>query len=149
MDVKEFQETKTRLNEKIKAFQEVMLKEGKDLFRQMSQTLFEENPNLGKFGWKQYTPYYNDGDECVFSAYSDYPIIKLISDTHADDGYRDDFDEEQWFTEEETTPEAIAWKNVKKFLEQFSDEDFKLLFGDHVEVVVTRDGVEVNEYSHD
>lgn len=139
MEIKEFQDMKAQ----IKAFQTKMEQEGKDLFKSMSAQLFDENPTLVKFGWTQYTPYYNDGDECVFSANLDYPRFLLVGQGE------DLYDEEAWFSKDEVTDESIAWNNIITFLSQFSDDDVKLLFGDHAEVVVTREGVEVSQYEHD
>jgi hypothetical protein len=139
MDQKYFEDMKVQ----IKEFQARMEKEGKDLFLQMSKSLFEENPTLVKFGWHQYTPYFNDGDECVFSADLGDPHILL-------EGQDEDlYDEQEYFSDSEKSDEANVWRNVRTFLEQFSDDDVEMFFGDHVEVIVKRDGVEVQEYSHD
>jgi len=41
-------------------------------------------------------------------------------------------------------------KTVKEFLNQFDDEDMKDLFGDHVTVHITANGVDVTDYDdHD
>jgi hypothetical protein len=37
-------------------------------------------------------------------------------------------------------------KTIKEFLNQFDDEDMKDLFGDHVTVHITSNGVDVQEY---
>jgi hypothetical protein len=137
MEISEFQNTK----ELIKGFQARMEKEGEDLFLSMSKTVFDKNPDLEKFGWAQYTPYFNDGDECVFSAHSPKILLKGQDE--------DMYDEQEYFSRDEISPEAIVWNNVSKFLSQFDDNDLKMFFGDHVQVVVTRDGVEVDEYEHD
>jgi hypothetical protein len=42
----------------------------RDVFKQGATALFEAHPALESFGWTQYTPYFNDGDECVFGARS-------------------------------------------------------------------------------
>ena len=139
MDTKEFTETKAT----IKAFREKLKKEGKDLFLSMSKTLFDENPNLVVFGWRQYTPYFNDGDACTFSAQLDSPNFLL-------EGQDEDlYDEQEWFPSDDDSAEALTYRKIASFLEQFDDEDVEMFFGDHVEVKVYRNRVETEEYSHD
>ncbi len=137
------------MKQKIKDFRVKMEQEGKQFFLESSKILFDENPKLLKFAWHQYTPYFNDGDECVFSAALDYPNI-LVED--GGEGFDEDswLDEEPYFTkEEEDTEQAKLHKVVVEFLSKFDDDDVKMLFDDHCQVVVSRDGVEVEEYSHD
>ena len=137
MDKTYFENAKAQMQE----FQEKMKNEGKQFFLNVSKEVFEQNPTLVKFGWRQYTPYWNDGEACVFSANLDYPNILLK------DQDEDLYDEESWFTGDDA--EYPVWSNVITFLSQFDDNDVELLFGDHVCVSVTKDGVEVEEYEHD
>lgn len=44
-------------------------------FSAMARELFEKIPLIKSFSWTQYTPYFNDGDTCEFSANTDYPRI--------------------------------------------------------------------------
>lgn len=39
----------------------------KEEFAQLMKPVLDD-PTVRDFGWRQYTPYFNDGDECVFSA---------------------------------------------------------------------------------
>lgn len=48
---------------------------GKKLFEQATSHLFKKFPDLEKFSWTQYTPYWNDGDECVFGCNIDYVCV--------------------------------------------------------------------------
>jgi len=116
---------------KMKAAMEEANKVVKDAFKDASQTLFTENTGLVSFGWKQYTPYFNDGDECIFGAHTCEPNI------NGECGY--DLPEEH---------DALATK-VREFLATFDDDDFKTMFGDHCEVTVTPTEIEVEEYEHD
>lgn len=43
------------------------------------------DPNVIEFGWRQYTPYFNDGDVCVFSVYD--PWIRTVDDAEDLSGY--------------------------------------------------------------
>jgi hypothetical protein len=40
-----------------------------ELFTNGAKTLFEQYPMVESVHWTQYTPYFNDGEECTFSAY--------------------------------------------------------------------------------
>jgi hypothetical protein len=118
------------------------------------------------FSWHQYTPYFNDGDACVFRVNSDYPLINGIDEY----GYREDDDEGEVedrslglppmpdYTLRQENPEeyerqrALAeapFNRVREFLRQWSEEDMLFMFGDHAQITVTADGVEVNDYEHD
>lgn len=140
MDKTYFQNAKAQMKE----FQEKMKKDGKEFFLSVSKELFEQNPTLLKFGWIQYTPYYNDGDACVFSAHLEYPKMLLDGEDESE------YEEERWFSKDEKdTKPAMVCDKVIEFLSQFDDNDMELLFGDHCEVIVTKDGIEVESYDHD
>lgn len=98
--------------------------------------IFGRYPDLKEISWTQYTPWFNDGDECVFGV--NEPYIKFLSD---DEG-RDEYDLEGEMQGE-------AYEEVSTFLSTFKDEDMQRVFGDHVTVVVTRDGIETDGYDHD
>lgn len=136
------------MKSEIKIFRERMKDEGEKFFLEQSKELFKENPSLVKFGWHQYTPYFNDGDPCVFRAALEFPYILLEDGEYSDEDTW--MDEEPWFTQEEKNSEpAKIQKNVIGFLSQFDDDDVEEFFGDHCQVVVSREGIEVEEYSHD
>lgn len=139
MDKTYFDNAKKQMAE----FKEKMKQDGKQFFSDQSKELFEKHPTLVKFGWTQYTPYFNDGDTCYFSASLDYPKFLLV-------GMNEElYDEEPYYSKDEITDESIVWNGIREFLSQFDDSDVELLFGDHCEVIVTKDGVEVEEYEHD
>lgn len=68
------------LRSKIAEARKTMEDTAKGLFIEMSTELFNENPTLMSFGWTQYTPYFNDGEECVFRCGGDYPTVSMILD---------------------------------------------------------------------
>jgi hypothetical protein len=106
----------------------------KDAFSECTKALFEENPTLNSFGWRQYTPYFNDGDECTFSAHIYDP------DINEEDGY-------EIYGE---NPLNNLKKKVCAVLQKFDSEDFKEMFGDHSRITVTRDGkISSDSYDHD
>lgn len=124
----------------------------KDAFSDAVKGLFESHPEMEEFSWTQYTPYFNDGDTCEFSANTDQESI----DINGEDGY-EIASEEEWkggeFTPlppDKISPLLPAQKAVAEFLSLFDEDDCKSMFGDHAKVVVYRDGkIDVEEYSHD
>lgn len=123
------------LREKKKNIALAIREESKRYFKEEAKELFEKYPKLVNFGWTQYTPYCNDGEVCEFEAITNYPIIN-------------DYDENTCEGPKLVDMEYEI-KAVKKFLKEFDDDEYEIMFGDHVKVMVTRDGVEVEEYEHD
>jgi hypothetical protein len=130
---------------------------GKDLFKEASADIFTLHPTLESFSWTQYTPHFADGDECVFSARTDYFNVKVKDEKETD------FDRDSLYdhsrvngkyvrtakAEEAISPALKAGRSIQELLHQFQDEDFKLIFGDHKKIIVSTDGVDVRDYEHD
>jgi hypothetical protein len=129
----------------------------------LTKTIFEDHPKVKSFGWNQFTPYFNDGDTCYFCVNTDYIQINGES-----------VDESDWINETKITnwgtfnrekreyegrtevpnldydPELAAASNeIREFLRNFDDDFFLSQFGDHAEITITADGVNVDEYEHD
>lgn len=134
-------ETLANNKKKVKRLQDEILDSSKKLFNQESQQLFIDYPDLIAFRWRQYTPYFNDGDECVFHTQDSY--IKLASTEEDAGDYNDGF-ESYWGNDEPAVSKAVT-----EFLKQFDDDAYLFMFGNHVQITVTKDGVEVDEYDHD
>jgi hypothetical protein len=118
------------------------------IFKTAALELFVEYPDLKSISWSQYTPYFNDGDSCNFSSHHDYAAIKFVA-SNEDDDEDDDDDYQEGFDESLATPEQLkAGKAAESFLENFDDDDMENLFGDHVKVIITKDGIEVEDYDH-
>lgn len=48
------------------AIEKTLKKKVSQLFQQQAKELFDNHSGLESFKWRQYTPYFNDGDECKF-----------------------------------------------------------------------------------
>ena len=94
---------------------------------------FIKHQNLKEVRWTQYTPYFNDGEECTFRSNHEWADIIGV------DGELDYSSKEYKEIKE----------NIREFLSQFDDELLRNLFGDHVEIVVTKEGISVEEYEHE
>jgi hypothetical protein len=152
-----------------------MLQQAGDAFKEFASDLFSDFPKLKSFGWTQYSPYFNDGDECVFSVNNDASSIRINGRDM--DGCCDGDDEEVSTCtkcENELTDTTAkfcdqcgtavpkedigmddkeherAAKATAKMLQQFEDAVLQDLYGNHVEVTVHRDGrAVVDSYDHD
>lgn len=129
-----------------------------ELRRQMNERFKEEfkpamrewlaaTPEVEAIRWRQYTPWFNDGEPCEFSMKDIYykPAEGVLNVDHEGD-YDDGF-----FTpwSYRGNPElADKLRELTKLLYSFSDT-FEVVFGDHVKVTVTTQEIEVTEYDHD
>lgn len=141
---------------KREALEKQIKKEGKTLFKEAAAELFEKHSTLVSFSWTQYTPYWNDGDTCLFSAGIDEIFLKTtnqVPESTEDDEDHDD--EDDIFSsysiddKKHMTPREKAGMDVLKFLKNFDDDSLESMFGDHAKVIVTAKGVKVEEYEHD
>lgn len=142
-------------------------------FNELVRGFFPVAPNIKAVGWTQYTPYFNDGEECVFGVGD----VWICSTDDADElsevsyGCYDGDGEvtameasaylstHAWHAEERAafneglTPEQVQQQRtaVKTFAQivDCNSDLMKAMFGDHVKVVITKDGVEVEEFDHD
>lgn len=148
------------MKEEFAELKKTHLEKSKVMFTNICTKLFEKHPKLESFGWRQYTPYFNDGEECTFSAHVDEPDINGIY------GYDADF-EKEFVADYEKAPDPVtkqygkkknenydlevfaAQKDVIKFLQNIDESVLRDLFDDHVRVTVTREGTDVEEYEHD
>ena len=134
-----------------------------DAFDSFCKEIFEKHPKVESFGWSQYTPYFNDGDTCTFSANTDYISI---NGEYVDDS--------KWINEK-TVTDWGTWNRelriyegrvevpnldydselskgadeITEFLRNFDNDFYITRFGDHAEITVSKDGVDVDEYEHD
>jgi len=118
-----------------------------------------DDKGIDSFGWYQYTPYFNDGEPCIFNVYSLWALPTEHADDPEDDRYYSLSEKwgdgiawnENWTSRKEAHPDQYA--RVVALAEAIESEEFDdvLLgaFGDHAEVTVRRSGITVEEYSHD
>ena len=123
------------LKEQINKLQEEAKVAAKELFQEGANQVFKDDPTVVKFSWTQYTPYFNDGEACVFGSNHNYASVYTATTQEDEDG--------------DCMENSGDFPAVEKFLKQFDDDDMYSMFGDHVTVTVTPTGIEVDEYDHD
>lgn len=133
-----------------------------------------DDPTIVEFGWRQYTPYFNDGEPCTFSVHGTW--VRTDADTDVDDDYELDLDGGHRTLGDEPHIKVPAdgvgatngWKwekgpyegpdkgrydrchDLRKAVEGGSFEHVLLdAFGDHANITVRRAGIEVEFYDHD
>ena len=146
----------TRAREKIAAAKAEAQSIAEVAFREEATELLDEL-GVESFTWQQYTPYFNDGDACVFGVYADEPKINGFDAYEAPDRvtylWGDKLTalstEERAEYERKYAEYSEPYRKVARFVISWETEDLLFMFGDHVEVTVSRDGIEVEDYSHD
>jgi len=105
--------------------------------------IFEKYPELNSVGWPQYTPYFNDGDSCIFHVDS-YSI--RINGVNVDD-YDEDEEDVKNFLQSDVDDISEMVSNILNSLpEEFLEEHY----GDHTLVTVLRGGgTSTTYYEHD
>jgi hypothetical protein len=174
--------------------------EARKVIEAVGAEFFARNPSVTAIRWTQYTPYWQDGDTCSFSANDpELQIFETDSDERYFDGHqgllrRKEHHERQiaeieaeiaagepaktgHFWHRSRGPEDIAsaksdiakideqiasaggvgaytkivadFEVVSNIIKSIKDDDLEIVFDDHVQVFVTKDGITVEEYEHD
>lgn len=128
----------------------------KEILTFSTKELFEKHPKLESFSWSQYTPYFNDGDECIFSVNNSYIEVKFDGkefeevsgssfDKHNPSYGSTDYNKE---TRENVGLEE-AYKDIEELLSSIDEDSYNNIFGDHVKVISSRKGFKTQDYEHD
>jgi hypothetical protein len=152
-------EVLNKINEQLEAFKAKraeLVKELQTEFPSLLLPLLSQSNKIESIGWRQYTPYFNDGDECVFGVYYDDLTINGI-DEYDDDEKEIEFirkriwNGDSWVENPNLdTHEYSLLKQIEEVLKGVPDDFYKDLFGDHVTVTVYKDGrIETEKYDHD
>lgn len=131
-------------------------------FTKAINQIFVEYPQLETIAWTQYSPYFNDGEECTFSVHA-----STFSNAPADEfnlwGEFEDVEQAQekqywaigdnWYDNEHiAAPEGLAavHSEFDRILQSSEFEDIlHEMFGNHVKVICTKTGIDTEEHDHD
>lgn len=67
MEINKIQKDINRMNKKINNLKNKSLNKIRKVFAPVFIDFLKENPAVRSIYWDQYTPYFNDGDQCIFS----------------------------------------------------------------------------------
>lgn len=130
--------------------------EAQKLFKDITREFFDQNPGVNGIVWTQYSPYFNDGEDCVFNVHD----ATFTNATGADlrniywGEYEGD-NEDVWADEcyPSDKREGVDNESCKYFdkliCSDVMSDVMEMMFGNHVKVIVTREGFEVDDYDHD
>lgn len=157
-----------RINKHYEHFQNC----ARDIFAEAAAHFFETNPDIISFGWSQFTPYFNDGEECVFQIPDrDFFIneynLESCDKEHRPSWFRHPCSIKEQIKSNEINPEVVALlkqelnvaenalqeqerfvAKAKEFLQEFSEQHLQMIFGSHVRVNIQKFGdIKVESYT--
>ncbi|UJV42037.1 hypothetical protein [Streptomyces sp. AMCC400023] len=129
-----------------------------------------DDPTVTEFGWRQYTPYFNDGEPCTFSAHGTW--VRTDADEDADEDELEMWGHRtlgkvttEWGDVDPNTrcrtvvsetyegPDHARYDRCKALEKAIEGGHFEHVlldaFGDHANITVRRDGIQVEFYDHD
>lgn len=117
-------------------------------FAQALKEFWVEFPKAEVVSWAQFTPYFNDGDECVFSVHeasvNGYNSWGDFDETVLDEDTGDITNVEK---ECPVKKECAAFD---KLLNAVGDDVMRVMYGDHTQVILRRDGsANIRDWEHD
>lgn len=141
-----------------------------ELFKETTKEFFDSNPAITAVVWTQYTPYFNDGDTCEFGVNS--PTFTNAPDPENVNWGSYDGDEEGVFAVENISyvmnSDRDYYKNEQEAIKKAGvidvdsceafqrmicssamEDVMQAMFGNHVKVIATRDGFDIQDYDHD
>lgn len=107
------------------------------------RALLDRNPNVQAIRWVQYTPSWNDGEACEFTCGD----VTVRFDVPEDDEECDEECFESWIKKD--SPNFDSFAQIRGLHGQIPGEVQLDMFGNNVQVTVTRDGIEVEDYDCD
>jgi hypothetical protein len=151
-----------RLTTEMKNFIEAQQEILKVNFQNFLKEVFNEYPRLVSFSWTQGTPSFCDGDPCYFGAnlnddYEDFIYEGFDPEIHSIYVNPNDNTVTLDWREKKTRPALpieIEYSQITRTLDNFIGNNnmkgvLESLYGDGTKVIVTRDGVETEEYYMD
>lgn len=139
------------LNKAREAYNKQLATLGKEAQKAVAEELGALVPDGCELRWTQYTPYFNDGEPCVFSVNEPY----VRADGSNDEGVElttwgiKNYGVESWSPAiDGVTKKAL--NDLRKAWEELPEDLLEKAFGDHAEVIIKRGGkYSAEEYSHD
>jgi len=138
---------------------EEFLAQGKEAIGALFKQFFLDNPGVKSIRWEQYSPWFNDGDECVFSVRSPVFTNAETWDDISWGEYDGEDGDTVWIWGDDTykivgaqpsAEEVKAMTELNNLIQSSALEDvFHDLFGNHARVTVTAAGIDVDEANHD
>lgn len=163
MNYQEKLKTLRQKNSEITKLKSEIVNISSDIFDDFYKYIFNKYPTLESFGWTQYTPYFNDGDTCIFSANTEYIKIngeygeesdwisptKIISWGDWNSVTRKYENRVEEPNESYNSILSECYDEITGFLSNFDNQFYLAKFGDHAEITVTKEGFTIEDCDHD
>ena len=170
---KELQAKYDQLISKQRELKKAFHVEAQAILKETFKEFFEGNPAIKAIIWTQYTPYFNDGSECVFRVNDAYftnaegEDLDNVSSWGEYDGENEEIfcsygirdvleNDHSYYKEDADKITAAGGVDVDlcdMISNMISDDEMESvlrdMFGDHTSVIATREGFDVREYEHD
>jgi len=159
MNTKEIELVMDDMNAEMAALKATYKEKMQTILQVAFKAYFESCPEVTTYSWRQYTPYFNDGEACTFRCYVDCGFVTNATDySEVQYGEYDGEEEGVWIDDpdygdlnEELIPAHVVehTANLRRMLARINEDVFLEMFGDHCKVYATRDGFDIEEYEHD
>lgn len=120
---KNLESLQTKIKQKQKEFKELQT----STFKEITDQLFLDHPEVNSFTISGGTCEFNDGDPCYYSINTDYPEING-GDTEGEESYE------------------VLQNIVAEYLTLLDDDFYKNHLGDGKSATVTKDKIVINDY---
>ncbi len=147
-----FADTTAQYNEQFKQITLDFQSKMQEAISNVFVEFFKAEPQVQAISWCQYTPYFNDGEECIFSVNDVYFILDGFDAENVPDSPYEFEDDEQYVTASYYGSDKEAYTENMKLLNNLIDANsdiMKYAYGDHVMVVITPTETFTNEFEHE
>lgn len=112
-----------KLEKEIQEKRKEYIEAAQKLLNEEFKRLFDENLDLKEFSWRQYTCYFNDGDELYFTVQCDTDYgLEVNGESPYDNNSLNDLG-----------------NKICKVISSVNDETLKDIYGDHALIIIKRD----------
>lgn len=156
------------LYDKYYELQNEIKKQAAVLVNNSFKSFFERFPDVKALRFAAYTPYFNDGDPCLYSVHSfdvflskEFKVKNSVSsyfdknldpeDGIVDDDFEGDYGESVWFLRYNYKDNVVVQQmcDLIKDMEDMPAEVAESIFGDDALVTVTKEGIDISHFRHD
>lgn len=149
MSLVKLQDVSERIAKAREELNELAKDGGKEAVGELFMPLLKKyESEIERISWRQYTPYFNDGDACVFRVHG---LCIIPVNRPEDEQDYEDYEYEIWgkYREDSHSYSKEAFTELTEAFDGLGEDILESIFGDHMKITVTKDGVTVEEYSHD
>ena len=134
----------SELSDEMNKIKKEIRKNGRSLITEAFKDFFDSYHEVAQVKWYQYTPSFNDGDPCTFRV-NDFNFITV------EDLDSEDYDSSTYLHESSEISDKVMSKAINKDLQKIyklldANDMLELMLGDNLEVTVSRQGIDTEDY---